>query len=192
MNWIFTSAVMFVLAWLLLSFPAKAEQTKPQSCPESLDYTFKRLGTNSYENLCQTYNGKLILVVNTASKCAFTPQYDGLQKLYKSYKDQGFVILGFPSKDFAGQEPGTEKQIQNFCRLTYSVEFPMFEKVHATKTNSNPFYHSLAKMAGEYPTWNFHKYLIAPDGNLIGSFKSHIKPEDPSINKLIKENLPHG
>lgn len=192
MNWIMPSSVMLVLAWLLLAFPAKADQTDVQACPDSLNFTFKRLGEDRNENLCETYKGKLILVVNTASKCAFTPQYDGLEKLYRSYKDSGLVVLGFPSNDFAGQEPGTEKQILNFCRLTYSVEFPMFEKVHAAKAMADPFYHSLAKMAGEYPGWNFHKYLIAPDGSLLGSFKSHIKPEDPRINQLIKEHLPHG
>jgi len=183
---------MLVLTWLLFSMPAQANEVPQQSCPEILNYTFKRLGDERKENLCETYKGKLLLVVNTASKCAFTPQYDGLEKLYQTHKQNGLVVLGFPSNDFAGQEPGTEKQILNFCRLTYSVEFPMFEKVHAAKANADPFYQSLAKMAGEYPAWNFHKYLVTPDGRLIGSFKSHIKPDDQNLNQLIKDNLPNG
>lgn len=192
MNWVFPSSVMIILAWLLLTTKVTAEERFKESCPASLNFTFKRLGEARTEHLCEAYKGKLILVVNTASKCAFTPQYDGLEKLYRRYKDRGLVILGFPSNDFAGQEPGTEKQILNFCRLTYSVEFPMFEKVHAAQSNADPFYQSLAKMSGEYPAWNFHKYFIAPDGKLLGSFKSHVKPDDHKIDQLIKENLPHG
>lgn len=178
---------------ILLAFTAVhayAADNKEAQCSELLNHEFKILGENERVNLCNAYAGKLVLVVNTASKCAFTPQYEGLESMYDRYKDRGLVILGFPSNDFAGQEPGTEKQISNFCRLTYGVRFPMFEKVHAAQSNASPFYHALANAAGEYPGWNFHKYLIAPNGKLIGSFKSHIRPEDRALISVIESNLP--
>ncbi|MDO6564365.1 glutathione peroxidase [Amphritea sp. 1_MG-2023] len=171
-------------------------ETKDQACAASakhlLDYNFSVLGSQQQVNLCDTYGSKLILIVNTASKCAFTPQYDGLESLYSRYKEQGLVVLGFPSNDFAGQEPGTEKQIKNFCQLTYGVNFPMFEKVHVRKgeTGISPFYQQLAKVSGEYPEWNFHKYLISPQGEVVASFKSHIKPNDPMIINMIEQHLP--
>lgn len=181
------------IAVVLLAFTAVhayADTHEPAACSALLNHEFKKLGEDERVNLCDAYAGKLILVVNTASKCAFTPQYDGLEAMYDRYKERGFVILGFPSNDFAGQEPGTEKQISNFCRLTYGVRFPMFEKVHAAKPNASPFYRALAKEAGEYPSWNFHKYLIGPDGNIIGSFKSHIRPDSKSLVTAVESNLP--
>ncbi len=189
MNWL---KVLPAIATLLLpgiSIPSFAENEK-LSCGELLNYNFKPLGKNEPVNLCEQYSGKLIMIVNTASKCAFTPQYEGLETLYKRYKDQGFVVLGFPSNDFAGQEPGTENQIKEFCELTYGVNFPMFEKTHAGKSNAAPFYQKLASVAGEYPAWNFHKYLIGADGKLIASIKSYTKPDSDKVIKLIEENLP--
>lgn len=172
-----------------ISIPNAAANEK-LTCGELLDFNFKPLGQNEPVNLCQQYSGKLIMVVNTASKCAFTPQYEGLETLYSRYKDQGFVVLGFPSNDFAGQEPGTESQIKEFCELTYGVNFPMFEKTHAEKSSAAPFYQKLASVAGEYPAWNFHKYLIGADGKLIASIKSYTKPDSDKVIKLIEENLP--
>ncbi|WP_286240975.1 glutathione peroxidase [Neptuniibacter halophilus] len=191
MNWLYSVTIMALLGFLMLSKPLNAAEPKQSPlCPQSLDFTFKRLGEAQQVHLCQHYLGKLILVVNTASKCAYTPQYDGLEQLYREYKDRGLVVLGFPSNDFAGQEPGTEQQILEFCRLTYSVEFPMFEKVHAARGKADPFYQFLARKSGEYPGWNFHKYLIAPDGQVVGSFKSHIKPSDPEFRRFIRGYLP--
>ncbi|WP_370277657.1 glutathione peroxidase [Pontibacterium sp.] len=181
------------VAVVLLAFTAVhayADDGDSPECSALLNHEFKKLGEDERVNLCDAYAGKLLLVVNTASKCAFTPQYDGLEAMYDRYKDRGFVILGFPSNDFAGQEPGTEKQISNFCRLTYGVRFPMFEKVHAAQANASPFYHALAKEAGEYPGWNFHKYLIAPNGKLIASFKSHIRPDSATLVSAVEANLP--
>ena len=106
-------------------------------CPETLDFTVKALAENTDINLCQAYKGKVVLIVNTASKCGYTPQYEGLEALYENYRDQGLVVLGFPSNDFAGQEPGTEKQIQDFCRLTYGVKFPMFAKTTVREENAD-------------------------------------------------------
>jgi len=189
MNMLYPSAIMLVISVIMFS-PALQADTKEISCPEILDFSFNRLDDSKRENLCKTYQGKLLLIVNTASKCAFTPQYDDLEKLYRQNKEKGLVILGFPSNNFAGQEPGTEKQILDFCRLTYNVEFPMFEKTNVAKGSANPFYKKLAEISGEYPGWNFHKYLISPDGNLVGSYKSHVKPFDKRLVNAIGENLP--
>ena len=190
---------LMLLAMLTLSPHSNADNEaspKGVNCSATerkvLNYNFSLLGTEQQVNLCDTYGRKLIMVVNTASKCAFTPQYDGLESLYTRYKDRGFVVLGFPSNDFAGQEPGTAKQIKNFCQLTYGVNFPMFEKIQVKKGSSgiSPFYQQLAKMSGEYPGWNFHKYLISAEGEVLASFKSHIKPNDPRIINMIEQNLP--
>jgi len=180
-----TGLAAVLLLAMLLPLPAVAN-----SCPALLDHEFRRLGEERREHLCKDYANKLLLVVNTASKCAFTPQYDGLEALYERYKGQGLVVLGFPSNDFAGQEPGSEQQISTFCRLTYGVKFPMFEKVHAARSKASPFYQQLAAAAGEYPGWNFHKYLLAPDGRLLASFRSSIKPDDRQLVKLIEQHLP--
>ena len=143
-----------------------------------LDQDFRRLASDEVVNLGEAYAGKVILVVNTASKCGNTPQYDGLEKLYEEYQDDGLVVLGFPSNDFFGQEPGTEEEIQEFCRLTYGVQFPMFEKVTVKEGEAHPFFAELASASGTYPTWNFHKYLIGRDGRLIAEFSPRTQPYD--------------
>ena len=154
-----------------------------------LDQDFRKLASDESVNLCKAYSGNVILVVNTASKCGNTPQYDGLEKLYQQYAESGLVVLGFPSNDFLGQEPGTEDQIKDFCRLTYGVQFPMFEKTAVKEKNAHPFYHSLAEAAGTYPTWNFHKYLIGRDGQLIETFSPRTKPYDESLVAAIESAL---
>ena len=146
-----------------------------------LDRDFRRLASEETVNLKDDYQGKVVLVVNTASKCGNTPQYDGLEKLYREYGDEGFVVLGFPSNDFFGQEPGTEEEIQEFCRLTYKVGFPMFEKVSVKKGDAHPFFDELAEAAGTYPTWNFHKFLIGRDGELIREFSPRTQPYDEQL-----------
>ena len=154
-----------------------------------LDQDFRRLASDEVVNLADAYGGKVILVVNTASKCGNTPQYDGLEKLYEEYRDDGLVVLGFPSNDFFGQEPGTEEEIQEFCRLTYGVRFPMFEKVTVKEGEAHPFFDGLAAAAGTYPTWNFHKYLIGRDGQLIAEFSPRTKPYDDRLVASIKTAL---
>ena len=154
-----------------------------------LDQDFRRLASDEVINLGEAYAGKVVLVVNTASKCGNTPQYDGLEKLYQDYGDDGFVVLGFPSNDFFGQEPGTEEQIQEFCRLTYKVKFPMFEKVTVKEGKANPFFDRLAAASGTYPTWNFHKYLIGRDGKLIAEFSPRTQPDDKKLVAQIKAAL---
>ncbi len=154
-----------------------------------LDYSFKKLASNDAVNLCETYNDNVILVVNTASKCGNTPQYDGLEKLYQEYSDQGLVVLGFPSNNFFGQEPGTEEQIQEFCRLTYGVQFPMFEKINVKGRDAHPFFVALKEASGRYPTWNFHKYLIGRDGELISAIGARTQPYDPAVIQQIETAL---
>src|SRR5210317_1503759 len=154
-----------------------------------LDHDFRRLASTEEVNLCEAYSGKVLLVVNTASKCGNTPQYDGLEDLYSEYGEQGLVVLGFPSNDFMGQEPGTEEQIEEFCRLTYGVEFPMFEKTTVKGSDAHPFYASLAESAGTYPTWNFHKYLIGRDGQVIAEFSPRTQPDNAELVSAIQSAL---
>lgn len=154
-----------------------------------LDQDFRRLASDDTINLADEYAGKVVLVVNTASKCGNTPQYDGLEKLYQEYGAEGFVVLGFPSNDFLGQEPGTEEEIQEFCRLTYKVRFPMFEKIVVKEGEAHPFFDKLAEAAGTYPTWNFHKFLIGRDGKLITEFSPRTKPYDSKVVAEIEAAL---
>jgi glutathione peroxidase len=154
-----------------------------------LDHDFRKLASEEKVNLCDTYSGKVLLVVNTASKCGNTPQYDGLEKLYEEYVEKGLVVLGFPSNDFLGQEPGTEENIAEFCRLTYGVQFPMFEKTTVREDQAHPFYAALANSAGTYPTWNFHKYLIGRDGKLVSEFSPRTQPYDKGMVAAIESEL---
>jgi len=154
-----------------------------------LDQDFRRLASEESVNLSDAYAGKVLLVVNTASKCGNTPQYDGLEKLYEQYGERGLVVLGFPSNDFMGQEPGTEEEIQDFCRLTYKVRFPMFEKVTVKQGDAHPFFDQLAAAAGTYPTWNFHKFLIGRDGELISEFSPSTQPYNRELISEIEAAL---
>jgi glutathione peroxidase len=131
----------------------------------------------------------VLLIVNTASKCGYTPQYEGLEKMYKQYRSRGLVVVGFPSNDFGGQEPGSEQQIANFCRLSYGVEFPMFEKTPTAREHAHPLYQALGKASGQFPQWNFHKYLIDREGNLAGSFPSAVEPYAPRLIQRIEQLL---
>jgi len=135
------------------------------------------------------YEGKVALVVNTASKCGFTPQYKGLQALYSELSPRGFVILGFPSNDFGGQEPGTSEEIKQFCELNYKVTFPMFSKV-VTKAgpDQSPIYSWLGQ-TGNLPKWNFSKYLIGKDGKVVAFFPSNVTPESPELRQAIEAAL---
>ena len=166
-----------------------ADDNNDKPCPITLDFTKRALASDQAVNLCKAYLGKVVVVVNTASKCGYTPQYDGLEALYRKYKDMGLVVLGFPSNDFGGQEPGSEKQIQNFCRLTYGVEFPMFEKPRAAQANADPIYRTLGDMAGEYPQWNFHKYVLDRQGRLVASYSSRVEPQSKTMIQTIERLL---
>ena len=169
---------------MLHSSPLNASE-----CSALLDFNVRTLNGKQEVNLCESYQGKVLLVVNTASKCAYTNQYDSLEKLYGEYRDRGLVVLGFPSNDFGNQEPGTEKEIKDFCRVTYGVDFPMFAKTRVTKYNAHPFYRKLAEDSGVYPKWNFHKYLIDSEGVLVSNFQSAIDPLDNRIVNAIETEL---
>ncbi len=138
------------------------------------------------------FAGKPVLVVNTASECGLTPQYRGLQALWDSYRERGLVVLGVPSNDFGGQEPGTEKEIQNFCATNYRVTFPMTAKVHVAGSAAHPLYKWVLSEAGEAaaPKWNFHKYLIDASGNLAGTYGSKVTPDDATLKRDIEAQLP--
>jgi glutathione peroxidase len=177
------------MKYALLAAMTVAAQTSFACESELLDHSFRMLAAKDEVNLCNSYTGKVLLVVNTASKCGNTPQYDGLEKLYKERGEDGLVVLGFPSNDFFGQEPGTEEEIEEFCRLTYGVEFPMFAKTTVKGSDAHPFFKSLADASGTYPTWNFHKYLIGRDGQLIGEFSPRTKPYDPKLVAAIDAAL---
>ncbi len=154
-----------------------------------LEQTYRPLAGKTPVNLNKTYGGQVLLVVNTASKCGFTVQYEGLEALQKQYSAKGFNVLGFPSNDFMGQEPGSEAEIKEFCTLTYGVKFPMFEKVHVKGSDTTPLYRDLAKATGVSPGWNFHKYLIARDGRVVANFSSKVKPDDPKLVAAIEREL---
>lgn len=140
------------------------------------------------------YRGRLLMVVNTASECAFTPQYTDLQALWEGYRDRGLVVIGVPSNDFGGQEPGTAEEIKGVCSGDYGVTFPMTEKLAVRGEAAHPFYRWALETLGEAqaPRWNFHKYLVSPEGRLIGSFPSPMNPRDPRIIAAIEANLPGG
>ena len=138
-----------------------------------------------------TCKGKTLLIVNVASKCGFTPQYKGLEALYEKYKDRGLVILGFPANNFGWQEPGTDAEIQQFCSATYGVSFPMFSKISVKGGDIHPLYKYLTESsepAGPV-SWNFNKFLIAPDGRIVGRWGSRTTPEDKEMNGKVEEAL---
>jgi glutathione peroxidase len=186
--WISVAAV--ILSVLVLDGVARAENPVPvaDACPQLLNYSFNRLQTGQAESLCQ-YRGKVVLIVNTASYCGYTHQYEGLEALYRKYKSRGLVVVGFPSNDFGGQEPGSNKEIAEFCRLTYGVEFPMFEKSSVTSIKTNPLYAELLARTGQSPKWNFHKYLVDRDGKQVASFGTRVEPDNGELISAVERML---
>jgi glutathione peroxidase len=156
-------------------------------CPTLLNHSLKDID-GEQQSLC-AYAGKVVLVVNTASQCGYTGQYQGLQALYDKYGKQGLVVLGFPANDFGGQEPGSNAAIKDFCESNYEVDFPLFSKVGVTARNANPFHEGLAKATGQRPQWNFHKYLIDRSGSRVLSFASATDPESKEIVRNIEDML---
>ena len=139
------------------------------------------------------YRGKVALVVNVASQCGYTPQYTGLQALQEEFEPRGLVVLGFPSNDFGGQEPGSPEEIRTFCTERYHVGFPMFEKVQTRQgEGQSPIYATLGEMAGELPRWNFGKYLVGRDGKLVAYFGSKVTPESGELREAIEMTLGGG
>jgi glutathione peroxidase len=168
--------------------PAVVAAVPSGACPAILQHTFKRLQDETAQNLCQ-YAGKVVLVVNTASFCGFTGQYEGLERLYSRLAPQGLVVLGFPANDFGQQEPGSSKEIADFCFNTYAVKFPMFVKSAVIGKEANPLFVALAKSTGKAPAWNFHKYLIDRKGRVLGSWASEVTPEAPALVAQIQKAL---
>ncbi len=157
------------------------------SCPGVLNYRVLRLQDEKTQDLCQ-YAGQVVLVVNTASFCGFTPQYKGLEALYDKYKSRGLVVLGFPSNDFS-QEPKTNADIADFCENTFGVKFPMFTKTAVRGDAATPLFKTLAKRTGTTPKWNFYKYMISRDGQKIWSYSSMTTPEDKEFLSQLEMAL---
>lgn len=187
----------------LLVFACGASQDAPpapepvaaapaQPAPAGPATSFHQLSARTIEGKDQAfsaYDGKVVLAVNTASECGLTPHYTGLEALWKKYKDRGLVVLGFPSNDFGGQEPGTDKEVQTFCQLRYGVTFPLFSKSVVKGEQASPVFRFLAEGGNGEPQWNFHKYLVDKNGAVIGSFASKTSPDDPELVAAIEKAL---
>jgi glutathione peroxidase len=154
------------------------------ACPALLDRKMQTLDERT-QSLCE-YQGKVLLVVNTASQCGFTPQYEGLEALYRKYKAKGLVVLGFPMNDFGSQEPGSNKEISTFCVNEYAIDFPMFAK---TELRTNPLYVDLLRATGQAPRWNFHKYLVDRSGARVQSYGTRVEPNDAKLVGAIEQLL---
>lgn len=179
----------FLVLAPMLGLTINQAQASPSSagCPALLNQTFAQLQDDEPRSLCE-FQGKVVLVVNTASFCGFTQQYEGLEALYRNYKDQGLVVLGFPSNDFGNQEPGSNQQIAEFCSNTFSIRFPMFAKTKVRGPGANPLFAELARLA-EAPGWNFHKYLIGRDGRLVSSYSSAVSPNSRRLRSDLQAAL---
>lgn len=151
------------------------------------DFSFKKIDNGAIH--LSDFKGKVIMVVNTASKCGFTKQYAGLEELYQEYKNKGLVVIGVPSNDFGGQEPGSNEEIRIFCKTTYDVSFPLAQKVKVKGSDPDPFYAWAKEESGVAPKWNFYKYVIGKDGEMLDYFSSMTSPNSKKIIKLLEENL---
>lgn len=178
--------LMVITSLLFLSQNAEANMNETSA----YDFTFQKLHDEDMLPLKQ-FKGQVLLIVNTASHCGFTPQYNDLEKLYTTYKDQGLVVIGVPSNDFGSQEPGTSEEIAKFCEINYGVTFPMTEKEVVSGGNAHPFYKWAKQVLGfgTAPKWNFHKYLVDRHGNLIDYFNSTTSPDSKSIKQAIEKAL---
>jgi len=186
-----------MMAFILTSITAKSISQESQTdlkMKSIYDFTVKDIDGRDVK--LERYKGKVVMIVNVASKCGFTQQYEGLQKIYSQYKDQGFVILGFPANNFLGQEPGTNEQIKQFCSLNYNVTFPMFSKISVKGKDIEPLYKYLTekKTNPEFPgkiSWNFNKFLVDPMGKIVARFGSKTKPESEEVIQAIEKTLKH-
>ena len=180
---------VFVSLTGIVGFDFSVEPAKPKTV---LDFKMKDI--DGKEVNLKKYKGNVLLIVNTASKCGYTPQYEGLQAIYDKYKAKGFYVLGFPANNFGGQEPGTEKEIKEFCESKYKVKFPMFAKISVKGDDQDALYKFLTsketnpKFAGDI-TWNFNKFLIDRKGNIVARFSSKDKPESEAVTSAIEQEL---
>jgi glutathione peroxidase len=173
------------LRFPLLPVLALLAGTAAADCPPLLKTDMKPLRGGDPVNLCETYRGKVILAVNTASQCGFTPQFKGLEALYQKYKDRGLVVLGFPSNDFH-QEFSEAEETAKMCYINYGVTFPMFSKSAVKGDDANPFFKQLAEQSGVSPKWNFYKYLISPDGKVVDTYTPMTAPDDKALQDKIE------
>ena len=174
-------------AWAADPKPASSDTSSAVACPAVLRHTVERLQDEKPQNLCQ-YAGQVVVVVNTASYCGFTPQYKSLEALYDKYKDKGLVVLGFPSNDFS-QEPGNNQKIADFCENTYGVKFPMFSKTTVRGSDASPLFKQLTQLSDTTPKWNFYKYLISRDGKQVKSYNSTTDPMDKAFLAEVEKLL---
>lgn len=173
-------------AIFLMTFGIGSAQA--ETCPDLLNFSTQKLRSTETVDFCQAYQGKVILAVNTASQCGFTPQFKGLEALYQKYKDKGFVILGFPSADFH-QEFDDEAKTSETCHVNYGVTFPMFKPSAVRGDDANAFFRKLAEQSGTTPKWNFYKYLIDAKGRVVDSYASPTKPDDEALVRQIESLL---
>jgi glutathione peroxidase len=189
--WMLLPAALLALA--ALGAPQAGAQAAPPAaaapagCPAILQHSFDRLQDEKPQPLCQ-YAGKVLLVVNTASFCGFTPQYKGLEALYGQYQAKGLVVLGFPSNDFS-QESGSNKEVADFCENTFGVKFPMFVKTSVRGPEANVLFKELASKTGTTPQWNFYKYLIGRDGSVVAAYSSMTTPDDRDLRQQLDKQL---
>ena len=187
------AAAVCIIGSVAIATPAAAQGTVPatvtssRACPTVLQKNFRKLQDESEQSLCQ-YAGKVIIVVNTASYCGYTSQYEGLEALYAKYAAKGLVVLGFPSNDFE-QEPDGNQKIADFCFNTYGVKFPMFAKTSVVGKGANPLYVDLARLTNQRPAWNFHKYVLDRNGKPVDSFASVVSPTDRRFVSEIERLL---
>jgi glutathione peroxidase len=183
------AVILFLAAGCLMSDQTPSAELKNKSV---LDFQMKDIDGNDVK--LKKYKGNVLLVVNTASKCGYTPQYEGLEAIYKKYKDQGFAVLGFPANNFGGQEPGTAAEIKEFCTTKYKVTFPMFAKISVKGDDQDPLYKFLTSeqtnpnFAGEI-TWNFNKFLIDKKGSVVARFSSKDTPDGEAVTQAIEKYL---
>ncbi len=184
-----SSGFSFIVAALIAAAPAAADPAAPVVAEKSASaHSFSFEAIDGGPLPLSTFAGKTVLVVNTASMCGFTRQYQGLQDLYEAYRDKGFVVLGAPSNDFGGQEPDKEADIKKFCEVNFNVNFPLTEKVAVRGAAAHPFYAWARETLGaaNAPSWNFHKYLVGPDGRLIAAFASGEEPMGEKIRAAVE------
>jgi glutathione peroxidase len=184
---------ILLCAALVLAVSKTGNGSEPSANPKSvLDFTMKNIDGKDVS--LKSYKGKVLLIVNTASKCGYTPQYEGLQKIYDKYKDQGFVILGFPANNFGAQEPGSNEEIKDFCTMKFKVSFPMFAKISVKGEDIHPLYAFLTnketnpEFGGDIP-WNFSKFLADRDGNIIARFSPKDAPESEKVVQAVEGAL---
>ncbi len=179
-----------ILGALLLMAAASLSATRAEDVVSAYDFSFKSIDGAALP--LSQFRGKAVLVVNTASECGYTPQYKDLQALWQAYRDRGLVVLGVPSNDFGGQEPGTEAEIKRFCERQYAVDFPLATKEVVSGANAHPFYKWAAQVAGadSAPRWNFHKYLVGPDGRIAAWFPTRTAPLAPEVTAAVEKLLP--